>query len=201
MAKLMRLSSGKLLSHGIRIDIWQYRIYRDTGDESIVWFRSIVFTAIIELVNDIFMFTVGIMLIQLSAGKKSKLEPKELLSPGMIGVLIGLILFLADFRLPEMLGGSVEMIGNATTPLAMFVIGYQLGSMKVRTLLGEWQVYVVIFFKLAVIPVLALVFVKILAEEFSLMEKVIVLCFAMPAASASVLFSRQYMGKRILQRK
>ncbi|MEI3519206.1 MAG: hypothetical protein V8R14_07605 [Clostridia bacterium] len=27
------------------------------------------------------------------------------------------------------------------------------------------------------------------------MEKVIVLCFAMPAASASVLFSRQYHGE------
>ena len=87
------------------------------------------------------------------------------------------------------------LISEILSSLAMFVIGYQLGSMKVRTLLGEWQVYVVIFFKLVVIPVLALVFVKILAEEFFLMEKVIVLCFAMPAASASVLFSIQYHGE------
>ena len=195
VAKLMRLSSGKRYLMVFAL------IFGNTGFigipvmKALYGSEALFFTAIIELVNDIFMFTVGITLIQLSAGKKSKLEPKELLSPGMIGVLIGLILFLADFRLPEMLGGSVEMIGNATTPLAMFVIGYQLGSMKVRTLLGEWQVYVVIFFKLVVIPVLALVFVKILAEEFSLMEKVIVLCFAMPAASASVLFSRQYHGE------
>ena len=43
MAVSMVLFAVIALSHGIRIDIWQYRIYRDTGDESIVWFRSIVF--------------------------------------------------------------------------------------------------------------------------------------------------------------
>ena len=102
--------------------------------------EALFFTAILELVNDVLMFTVGIMLIQLSAGRRFKLDPREFLSPGLIGVVIGLVLFLADIRLPGLLGSSIEMIGNATTPLAMFIIGYQLGGMRFRSLLGEWQV-------------------------------------------------------------
>lgn len=157
--------------------------------------EALFFTAILELVNDVLMFTVGIMLIQLSAGRRFKLDPGEFLSPGLIGVVIGLVLFLADIRLPGLLGSSIEMIGNATTPLAMFIIGYQLGGMRFRSLLGKWQVYVISFVKLMIVPLMTLILVKLLAGDMSLMEKVAVMSFAMPVASATVLFSRQYRGE------
>lgn len=87
------------------------------------------------------------------------------------------------------------MVGDATTPLTMFLIGYQLGGMKLKEILGDRNVYAVSFVKLIVVPVLALVALRLLTGEFSLMEKVLILSFAMPAASMSAIFSQQYRGE------
>lgn len=157
--------------------------------------EAIFFAAIVELINDILIFTIGLALIQVSAGAKLKLSGKQFLNPGLIGVIIGLILFMLDLRLPELLGGSVEMIGAATTPLTMFVIGFQLGGLKFKEIAGDWQVYVICFVKLMIAPVITLLIVKLWAGEFSLLEKVLIMSFAMPVGSVSVIFSQQYRGE------
>lgn len=157
--------------------------------------EAIFFAAIIELINDILIFTIGMALIQVSAGAKLKLGLRQFLNPGLIGVLIGLALFLLDLRLPALLGGSVEMIGAATTPLTMFVIGYQLGGLKLKEIAGDWQVYVVCFVKLMIAPVLTLLVVKLWVGDFTLLEKVLIMSFAMPVGSVSVIFSQQYKGE------
>ena len=79
--------------------------------------EAVFFAAILEMVNDVVIFTIGMMLIQMSAGAKLRFEPKLFLNPGLIGVIVGLLLFLLDIRLPEVIGGAVEMVGDATTPL------------------------------------------------------------------------------------
>ena len=62
--------------------------------------EAVFYAAILEMINDLLMFTIGILLMQMSAGSKLKIRAKDFLSPGLIGVLIGLALFLADFQLP-----------------------------------------------------------------------------------------------------
>ena len=157
--------------------------------------EALFFTAILELVNDVLMFTVGIMLIQLSAGRRFKLDPREFLSPGLIGVVIGLVLFLADIRLPGLLGSSIEMIGNATTPLTMFCIGFQIGGLKFKEIAGDFQVYAICFVKLLIVPVLTLLVVKLWAGDFSMLEKVLIIGFAMPVGAVASIFSQQYKGE------
>lgn len=157
--------------------------------------EAVFLMAMLEMINDVLIFTIGIILIQMSSGAKLRLEPKKFLSPGLIGVLIGLALFFARIQLPETLGGSIELIGNITTPLAMFLIGYQLGGLKLKEIVGDLNVYAVCFVKLAAIPVITLIVAKLLAGEFSLLEKVLVLSFAMPVGTVAAIFSQQYKGE------
>jgi len=157
--------------------------------------ESVFYAAILEMINDILIFTVGIILIQMSAGAKLKLEPKQFLSPGLIGVLIGLVLFLANIQLPEILASPIEMIGSATTPLTMFIIGHQLGGLKIKEIIGDWHVYAVCFIKLLIVPVIVLILLRLWAGDFTLLEKVLILSFAMPAGSVSAIFSQKYRGE------
>ena len=157
--------------------------------------EALFFAAIVEFINDILLFTVGVLLIQMSADADPRINLKELVSPGLVGVIIGLVLFLMDFRLPSVLGGSIEMIGNATTPLTMFSIGFQLGGIRLKEILNDWQVYAVLFVKLLIVPCIALMMIRLWAGEFTLLEKVLVLSFAMPVASVSAIFSQQYKGE------
>lgn len=163
--------------------------------------EAIFFAAIVELINDVLLFTVGIILIQLSAGARLKLGVRQFLNPGLLGVIVGLVLFLFNFRLPELLGGSIEMIGAATTPLTMFAIGFQLGGLRLKEIAGDWQVYILCFVRLMIVPAITLIVVKLWAGDFTLLEKVIIISFAMPAASVSAIFSQQYRGEVVFATK
>lgn len=156
---------------------------------------AVFYAAIVELINDVLIFTVGIMLIQMSAGADLKVGFRQFINPGLIGVIIGLILFLLNIQLPEVIGGSIEMIGAATTPLSMFCIGYQIGGLSFRQIAGDLQIYAVCFVKLLIVPVIALLLVKIWSGDFSMMEKVLVIGFAMPVAAVTSIFSQQYKGE------
>lgn len=156
---------------------------------------ALFYAAIVEVVNDVLLFTAGIMLIQLSAGVQLKMSPRQLISPGLVGVIIGLLLFLFNIQLPDLLAGPISMVGDATTPLTMFVIGGQLANLKFKEIAGDWKVYSVVFMRLIIIPIIALIVVKLWAGDLNLMEKVIVISFAMPAASATAIFSQQYNGE------
>lgn len=154
--------------------------------------EAVFYASIIEMVNDIMLFTVGIMLIQLSAGIKTKISFKEFLTPGMIGVIIGYVMFLCNFQLPGFLGHSVNIIGAATTPLTMFVIGIQIGELKFKELLGNGAIYVMSFVKLLIIPIIALLIMRFIFDDTSLLAKVLIISFAMPVAACTTIFSQQY---------
>ena len=157
--------------------------------------NALFYAAIVEFSHDIFLFTIGVLLIQMSAGVSLKIRPLDLLSPGLVGVIIGIVLFIMDFKLPDVLGGSIEMIGNATTPLTMFSIGFQLGNIRLKEFFKEWQVYAVLFVKLMIVPAITVIILMILSEEIALLEKVIIILFAMPIASVASIFSQQYKGE------
>jgi malate permease and related proteins len=154
--------------------------------------EAVFYASMVEMANDILMFTIGIMLIQISAGVKTKFNLKEFLSPGIFGVLIGFALFLSSITLPEFLGKSVSVIGAATTPLSMIVIGSQLGGIRFRELAGDINIYAASFVKLLVVPLIALAIVRFVFGDVSLLAKVVIMSFAMPAAACTVIFSQQY---------
>lgn len=195
LSKLLRLDNSKRYITAFML------LFGNTGFIGIPVIRAlygteaVFFAAILEMVNDVVIFTIGMMLIQMSAGAKLRFEPKLFLNPGLIGVIVGLLLFLLDIRLPEVIGGAVEMVGDATTPLTMFLIGYQLGSLKAKEILKDASIYVISFTKLLIVPVLALIVLRVAVGDFSLLEKVLIMSFAMPAGSVSVIFSQQYRGE------
>jgi hypothetical protein len=153
---------------------------------------AVFYASIVEMVNDIFLFTIGIILIQLSAGAKTKINLKGMLTPGMFGIVIGFGLFLFNYRLPGFIGGSIDLIGAATTPLTMLIIGLQLGHINIKELLGDMNLYLLSFMKLLVIPGAVLLLMRFGLGDDSLLAKVTVLEFAMPVAACSTIFSQQY---------
>ena len=194
LSKLLRLDNSKRYITAFML------LFGNTGFIGIPVIRALygteaVLAAIWEMVNDVVIFTIGMMLIQMSAGAKLRFEPKLFLNPGLIGVIVGLLRFLLDIRLPEVIGGAVEMVGDATTPLTMFLIGYQLGGLKAKEILKDASIYVISFTKLLIVPVLALIVLRVAVGDFSLLEKVLIMSFAMPAGSVSVIFSQQYRGE------
>lgn len=96
------------------------------------------------LVENLLMFPLGLILAeageQLGGGLRAALlgTARRLLSnPLIIGISLGLMLALLDVRLPLVLQKAVDMLAQASAPVALFVIGGSLVGLKAGGLIGD----------------------------------------------------------------
>lgn len=158
--------------------------------------EAVFYGALCDASYDVFMFTIGISLIQKSAAGEEKRRIRDtlkgLVNPCFFGVIIGLTLYISGITLPEIIAGPVQSIGSVTSPLAMMIVGSHLADIRFRELFTNKYSYLVCFLKLIVAPLIALVLVKLIIGTGSLLATVLVIQAAMPVAMCSVIFSEQY---------
>lgn len=156
------------------------------GDE------ALFIASICEMANDLILFTIGIIYLGQQKGKKEGFAWKNLFSPVLISVFVGLFLFLFDIALPDCLGQAISYFGNATTAIALFIVGLQLGEIQLKKLFSQTAVYEVIFWRMVLIPLICMIVLYVAFPQNVLANIVITLMFAMPTASTSSVLARQY---------
>jgi predicted permease len=158
--------------------------------------EAVFYGALCDASYDVFMFTMGIALIQGAAKGEEKRPIKEILkgilNPCFFGVIIGLVLYITGTVLPEIIAEPVKSIGSVTSPLAMMIVGSHLAEIKFKELFTDKLAYLVCFLKLMVTPTIALILVSTFLGTGSLLASVLILQSAMPIAMSSVIFSGQY---------
>lgn len=135
------------------------------------------------------VFTLGVWL--LARGRPGKIDLKILLSPGLVAAIVGLALFLFQYHLPTPVQSGLELIGSATTPLAMIVVGAMLATLPLSRLAGDWRIYLTTALRLVIFPVAAFLILSPFVSDHLLLG-VAVLMIAMPVAANSVLLSEEY---------
>jgi len=150
---------------------------------------SLFYVILFNLPFNFLVFTVGVWL--LARGRPGKLDPKVLLSPGLVASFVGLALFLVGYTIPSPVETGLELIGSVTTPLAMLVVGALLATLPAARLAGDWRIYLIAGLRLIIFPVIAFVVLSpFIADKIPL--GVAVLLIAMPVAANSVLLSDEY---------
>ena len=96
------------------------------------------------LVENLLMFPLALILAEAGSLSGGSLRTvllgtfRRLLSnPVIIAISLGLLLALADVRLPPVLFNAVSMLAQASAPLALFVIGGSLVGLKAGGLVGD----------------------------------------------------------------
>lgn len=80
--------------------------------------------------------------IAMGKGKKSKDAVKRgLLNPGLIGTLVGLLLFFFSAEIPSVLSSSMNNLANLNMPMCMLVIGQRLSKIPLNTLFDDKDVW------------------------------------------------------------
>ena len=150
---------------------------------------SLFYVILFNLPFNFLVFTVGVWL--LARGRPGKLDPKVLLSPGLVASFVGLALFLVGYTIPSLVETGLELIGSVTTPLAMLVVGALLATLPAARLAGDWRIYLIAGLRLIIFPVIAFVVLSPFIADKILLG-VAVLLIAMPVAANSVLLSEEY---------
>lgn len=137
----------------------------------------------------LFFWTHGVLIM---AGKMdARSTRKNLLSPAIIGVMLGLVCFLTRLRLPETVVGAMDTVGSMNTPLAMLVAGATLGQSNIRECFGKARTYWICAIKLVLVPLAALLLMLPLKVP-GMIVMVLLLANACPVGASCTMFALRY---------
>lgn len=155
------------------------------GDE------GVFYCSVILVPFNVLSFTHGAGLMQ-KRDENEKFNIKKLLvNPGVLGVAIGLPLFLLQVDLPEIIYAPVSYIADLNTPLAMVMFGTYLAAADWKTIFSDKRIFGTALVKIILIPLITVVALKLFGFGGTLLVAC-VLSAAAPTASATVMFAAKY---------
>lgn len=136
-------------------------------------------------------FTHGINIMQRKEERGKFSIKKLLINPGIIGVIIGLPVFLLQIDLPELIYAPVSYIADLNTPLAMIMFGTYLASADWKTIFQDKRIFGTAAIKLIAVPVITIAALKLAGFSGALLTSC-VLSASAPTANNTVMFAAKY---------
>lgn len=156
---------------------------------------SVFFCAFACFAFNVLVYTVGVIIFCLFSDHTEVKLPlrKIFLAPANIGILIGLLLFVSNIKLPGFLGGTISMVGNMVSPLAMIYIGAVLSRMSIIEAFRDKWAYLLSVFRLILLPLLGYVLLKPFISD-RLVLGVVILGLATPVGALGAILAGEYNG-------
>lgn len=153
--------------------------------------EGLYYAVIYGIVNDIFLWTLGVYLLNKSSGNESKKDTlKNLLNPNTISCVAGIILMLLKVKLPVIIFDTLSGVGHLTTNLSMIFIGMVLATVNVKKLYKRVSMLSIIILKMVAVPVFAAFLFKTLGVN-SVTCGAVVLQIAMPAQTVMSIITNE----------
>ena len=150
--------------------------------------EGFVYAVIYNFFFQLYFFTYGISRI---SGMKQINLKKIIVTPLNGALLVMLVLFLFQIKLPGVVQDTFQSVGNMMVPLSMIVVGGSLVGMKPAQILMDRASYLVSFFRLLFFPLLMTIVLKLFGIQGDLLTVSVVLT-AVPCGTMNVIFAKQY---------
>ncbi len=154
--------------------------------------EGVIYMTMFVTVFNIVLWTVGVLFM---TGKTSfRQAVKNLCSPAIFMVLLGLAFFFFRISLPEIILQPLESVGNMNTPFAMLIAGATLAGSNLLGCVKKPKLYLLSAAKLLLIPILTVLamagFVRLGVD--SMLITITVIAVACPTAAACTMFAHRY---------
>lgn len=145
-------------------------------------------TAYITMFN-IAVWSHGLMIMSGSASVRETL--RNFIQPATIAIGLGIVCFLLQIRVPDVVANPLNMVGDMNTPMAMLVAGCNLAESDLLGALKRKSTYWISFIKLILVPVVSILFLKLIpVEEIYIMT--VLIAIACPTGAMGMMFALQY---------
>ena len=149
------------------------------------WFYGSIFVAVFN----VFCWTYG--LVDMSGDKKQLSVKRLALNPGIIGVTVAVILFIAQIKLPTIIIEPVTHLANLNTPLPMLIIGFYLSRADFKKAFTDKGAYLAMLFRLIIIPLAAAAVMALLRMDAKMVIAFTIACSA-PTAATTTMFAAKF---------
>ena len=154
--------------------------------EAVLGERGVFLVSVYIAIFNIFVWTLSFAMF--SAGKFN--VKKALINPGVIGTLIGFVLFFSRLNLPEIVSAPIGFMASMNSPLAMIVIGYYLSVSPLKITKKDLPLMLSVGLRLIVIPLICLGIFALIGIKGELLSACIVPACAPTAAMVMMLAAK-----------
>lgn len=145
--------------------------------------KWVFYTSAYTMVQTVLIWTHGKALVCRTEENNIK---KILVNPNIIAIVIGVVLFAANIRLPGIVETTVAGLGNMIGPVSMIVIGMLIGNVDLLWVFRQKRVYFICFFRLIVLPVITILLFKVSGAAGLLPQAETILLIVLLAGASSV---------------
>lgn len=148
--------------------------------------KGVLYASVFMIMDQFMLWTLGVKL--LSPEGEGWFALKKLVNPATVAILLGMILMLAQVRIPALLDTALQKIGSTASPLAMIYVGGIFAGISFRRYIREISLYGIVLVKMIVAPILLFLILGIfpVGEEIRMAMALIV---GMPTMTAVVMMA------------
>ena len=130
-------------------------------------------------------------LVTMSGSYNRTILLKGILSPTMFAIAAGIIFFLLDIKVPDLIYQAADYVSSMNTPVAMLIAGASLAGAELRSTFKNARIYLVTFLKLIVYPLIAMLILYFIPLDKNIAYSVLV-ASACPSATTGVAFALKF---------
>lgn len=149
---------------------------------------GVFYCAAYVIVFNVFLWTYG--LAEMSG--ESRLSVKKiLLNPGVIGVVVGLTLFVLSVPVPALITDGIGHLASLNTPVPMLIVGYYLAQTDLVAALKDGRGWLCMALRLVVAPLVALGGLLLCGVRGAVLTSLMI-CIATPVATSCTMFATRF---------
>ena len=122
------------------------------------------------------------------------------MNPGVIGTLIGFVLFFSRLNLPEIISAPIGFMASMNSPLAMIVIGYYLSVSPLKITKTDLSLLLSVGLRLIAIPLICLGIFTLIGIKGDLLSACVIPACA-PSAAIVMMFAAKFGGDTVAASK
>ncbi|MFZ0445174.1 MAG: AEC family transporter [Bacillus sp. (in: firmicutes)] len=154
------------------------------------------YAVIFMVIHAFLMNTIGIFIASYGSEKTTSIKDslmRVIKMPVLYGFLFGVLFQLLHIELPSTIQDSISLVGSASIPTVMLILGMQLAEIKPQKFELKY-VNTVTIFRMLISPLLAVVLVNFMPVN-DMIKNVYILLAAMPIAANTTLLAVQFNVK------
>jgi len=151
------------------------------------------YAIIIMVIHAFLMNSIGIFIASYGSEKSSTIKEaamRVVKMPVLYGAVIGVVLQLLHINLPPTIMDGIHLVGSATIPTVMLILGMQLAEIK-RQKFQLKYIYTINLIRMVASPVIAVLLVFIMPVGDTI-KSVFILLAAMPVAANTTMLAVQF---------
>lgn len=161
--------------------------------ESILGKEYIIYAIIANIVFELLCWVVMLSILKKynNFDTKTSIIKQIITTPPLIAIAFGLVVYFSPIKIPEPFFGTINLLGNAMTPIAMIIVGMSLAKADLKAIIFKKELYLISFIRLVVYPLLMILVLKQLPLN-NVVYTIPAILFAMPTAGYTSIIAARY---------